>query len=304
MRSPVTGIVTRADKSGFGTIAIRDANGFSHEVLHSRSQHVAVGDPVVAGQLIGTMGNTGLKVKNPQDANHVHYQLKDPAGKVIDPSAYWDQRDPFDPNPASPAFLDEYQRYLGGLSFDRPGNSTDLDAVRARPGPNPVPSEVSASAPFGTSRQFAPGSATSSQPLYETRSFVGLAEDVVPRESGKEVRRLVRLPASKPDLAGYDPNAPAPLPKVISPVGRSASFGDRFGNWTSFSGLTAPLASDQPVPRPPQQGRSPGLVPGRPMPPYPFPPPSFGPPDNPSKPGSEDWAWALVRPAKWDKKAR
>lgn len=114
MRSPVTGIVTRADKSGFGTIAIRDANGFSHEVLHSRSQHVAVGDPVVAGQLIGTMGNTGLKVKSPQDANRVHYQLKDPAGKVIDPSAYWDQRDPFDPNPASPAFLDEYQRYLGG----------------------------------------------------------------------------------------------------------------------------------------------------------------------------------------------
>ena len=81
-------------------------------------------------------------------------------------------------------------------------------------------------------------------------------------------------------------------------------FDDRFGNWTSFSGVTAPLAPDQPVSRPPQQGRPPGLVSGRPMPPYPFPPPRFGPPDNPSKPGNEDWTWALVRRAEWHKKAR
>lgn len=162
------------------------------------------------------MGNTGLKVKDPQDANHVHYQLKDPTGEVIDPSAYWDQRDSFDPNPAPPAFLDEYQRYLGGLRVNRPSSLTDPDAVRARPGLNPAPLGTNASAPFGTRGQFVPGSATSSQPLYETRSFVGPAENVVPRDSGKEVRRLVRLPASKPDLAGYDPNAPAPLPNVIS----------------------------------------------------------------------------------------
>lgn len=112
MRAPVTGIVTRADKGGFGTIAIRDADGLSHEILHSRTQHVTVGDPVVAGQLIGTMGNTGLNVKDPKDANHVHYQLKDPSGKVIDPSAYWDQRKSFGPNPAPPTFLSEHQRYL------------------------------------------------------------------------------------------------------------------------------------------------------------------------------------------------
>lgn len=111
MRAPVTGIVTRADKGGFGTIAIRDADGFSHEILHSRAQHVTVGDPVVAGQLIGTMGNTGLKVKDPKDANHAHYQLKDPSGKVIDPSAYWDHRESFDPNPAPPTFLSTSDTY-------------------------------------------------------------------------------------------------------------------------------------------------------------------------------------------------
>jgi murein DD-endopeptidase MepM/ murein hydrolase activator NlpD len=110
MRAPVTGIVTRADKGGWGTIAIRDADGFSHEILHSHAQHVTVGDPIVAGQLIGTMGNTGSKVKNPKDANHVHYQLRDPTGKVIDPSAYWDQRESYDPT--IPA-------HLGGKSFSK-----------------------------------------------------------------------------------------------------------------------------------------------------------------------------------------
>lgn len=68
MRSPVTGLVTRADQGRWGTIAIRDANGFSHEILHSHAQHVSVGDPVVAGQLIGTMGNTGLKAKSRKTA--------------------------------------------------------------------------------------------------------------------------------------------------------------------------------------------------------------------------------------------
>ena len=78
IRSPVAGIVTNAGQGQYGTIAIRDANGFSHEILHTHSRHVAVGDPVAAGQLIGTMGNTGVE----SGASHVHYQLKDPSGKA------------------------------------------------------------------------------------------------------------------------------------------------------------------------------------------------------------------------------
>jgi hypothetical protein len=251
------------------------------------------------------MGNTGVNRKKPEKGpHHVHYQLRDRTGKIVDPSDHWDQQGLIDPNLASPTHLGEHQRYLRILETNSSASVNQPAVSDATSLPNAARTGASASAPFGTSRQFAPGSATSFRPLYETRSFVEPAEDVVPRDSGKEVRRLVRLPASKPDLAGYDPNAPAPLPNVISPVGRSASFDDRFGNWTSFSGVTAPLAPDQPVSRPPQQGRPPGLVSGRPMPPYPFPPPSFGPPDNPSKPGNEDWAWALVRRAEWDKKVR
>jgi hypothetical protein len=304
MRAPVTGIVTRADKGGFGTIAIRDADGFSHEILHSRAQHVTVGDPVVAGQLIGTMGNTGLKVKDPKDANHAHYQLKDPTGKVIDPSAYWDQRESFDPNPVPPTFLNEHQRYLRIFEANPSTSANQPTAPDATSFPSAERTGVSASAPFGTRGQFVPGSATSSRPLYETRSFVEPAEDVAPRDAGKEVRRLVRLPASKPDLAGYDPNAPTPLPNAISPVDSSATFDDRFSNWTSSSGVSAPVAPNQPIAPSPPAGRPPGLVTGEPMPDYPFPPTIFGFPGRSTTSGDEDFFWGLARSAQWNKKPR
>ena len=50
IRSSVDGIVTSAGNGKFGMMAIRDANGFSHEILHTHAQHVSVGDPVAAGQ--------------------------------------------------------------------------------------------------------------------------------------------------------------------------------------------------------------------------------------------------------------
>src|SRR4051812_21792062 len=160
-----------------------------------------------------------------------------------------------------------------------------------------------ASVLFGTGGQFLPGSATSSRPFYESRSFVSPPE-ALPADTRKDIRRLVRLPIRKEDLAGFDPNASAAVPNEIPSRDSPASFDDRFGNWTSFSGATAPLAPNQPVAPPPQPGRPPGLVTGRPMPAYPFLPPSFGSSDRPSKPGDEDWAWALVRRGEWDKKAR
>jgi hypothetical protein len=113
LRAPVTGIVTNAGEGTMGRIAIRDVNGFSHEILHTYTRHVAVGDPVVAGQLIGTMGETGVKKKDPNTrADHVHYQLRDPSGNVIDPSAYWDEQGRLDSNPTPPTHLDDYQQYL------------------------------------------------------------------------------------------------------------------------------------------------------------------------------------------------
>ncbi len=73
----------------YGKVSIRDANGFLHEVLHMQSQAVSVGQPVRAGQLIGTMGGIGAK-----DVQHVHYQMFDPSGRRINPAAFWDSQPP------------------------------------------------------------------------------------------------------------------------------------------------------------------------------------------------------------------
>ncbi len=132
LRSPVSGIVTKAGGDRYGTIAIKDANGFSHEILHTQAQHVAVGDPIAAGELIGTMGKTGA------DAYHVHYQLRDPSGKVIDPSAFWDQQGSVDPNPAPPTYLGEQQQYLrdrNAMVNNSFGNVPDAGPIY---GPQPV----------------------------------------------------------------------------------------------------------------------------------------------------------------------
>jgi murein DD-endopeptidase MepM/ murein hydrolase activator NlpD len=66
LRSPVAGVVENAGQGNVGRIAIRDKNGFLHEILHTHAQHVSIGDPVAAGQLIGTMGNTGWTPSTPR----------------------------------------------------------------------------------------------------------------------------------------------------------------------------------------------------------------------------------------------
>jgi len=92
LRSPVTGVVENTGEGTVGRIAIRDANGFLHEILHTDTRHVSVGDPVAAGELIGTMGNTGTKDQ------HVHYQLWDPSGNRVNPTDFWDRQGPADPS--------------------------------------------------------------------------------------------------------------------------------------------------------------------------------------------------------------
>jgi len=186
-----------------GRIAIRDSEGFIHEILHSHRQHVTIGDPVVAGQLIGTMGNTGVNSKEPEKGpHHVHYQLRDREGRIVDPGAYWDRQGPIDPDPAPPTHLAAHQGYLRILEANPSTSANQPAGPDATSFPSAERTGGNAYAAFDTRGQFVPGSATSSRPLYETRSFVEPAEDIAPRDAGKEVRRLVRLPASKPDL-GY-----------------------------------------------------------------------------------------------------
>src|SRR3954470_13867346 len=106
-RSPVTGTVTMAGGGGYGTIAIQDKDGLSHQLLHTHSQHVRVGDSVMAGELVGTMGNTGVDTPGVEGGQfHLHYQIKDSRGRTLNPVDYWTEQGPIDPDPYVAPYLD------------------------------------------------------------------------------------------------------------------------------------------------------------------------------------------------------
>ena len=91
--SPVNGKITMSG-SDWGTIEITDNAGNRHQILHTDSQTVKVGQSVVVGQLIGTMG------KKEADKEHVHYQIRDGknTANLLDPENYWNERaTPFRP---------------------------------------------------------------------------------------------------------------------------------------------------------------------------------------------------------------
>lgn len=90
VHSPVAGTVTFVGGQ-YGTIKIRDADGNSHEILHTNSQSVTVGQAVAAGDEVGSMGGRGPHGEA-QYAQHVHYQMKDSQGHAINPETYWNER--------------------------------------------------------------------------------------------------------------------------------------------------------------------------------------------------------------------
>ena len=107
IHAPINGTVTFVGGQ-YGTIKIRDANGNSHEILHTNSQNVAKGQSVNAGDPIGSMGGTGPKGAN-EYQQHVHYQMKGPKGNPIDPKDWWDN------DGRSSARADWQNLYLGIL---------------------------------------------------------------------------------------------------------------------------------------------------------------------------------------------
>jgi len=262
IRSPVSGMIEKAGDGGYGTITIRDSNGYLHQLLHTHGRHVAVGDPVVAGQLIGTMGDTGVVGSTPiHRHDHVHYQLVDRAGNKVNPMEYWDQQGPADPNPAPPAHLADYQRYLG-----TPG-AVMGDTTANSPSAGPLPGPLAV------------------DPATEAR---------------KKMRVLStrRNPVSA-DPGGYDPNAPATVPNQIPSPDHSPTFDERFGNWVASPSAAAPLSPNQLVAPPPQPGSPPGMIAGQPMPDLPLPAWVFGLPDPRRTPGDEAWSLGQLGRAGW-----
>ncbi len=85
--SPVTGKVTFVG-GNFGTIKIKDDQGTSHELLHTHTQSVKVGEMIKLGEVIGSMGGKG-PLGHYQYPQHVHYQIKNTAGEINNPHVYW-----------------------------------------------------------------------------------------------------------------------------------------------------------------------------------------------------------------------
>lgn len=88
--SPVDGSVSFSGGS-YGTIKIKDADGFSHEILHTDTQSVSAGSKIQKGTPIGTMGGRGPNGAS-QYARHIHYQIKNSNGEIVDPVAWWDNK--------------------------------------------------------------------------------------------------------------------------------------------------------------------------------------------------------------------
>nr|WP_228482200.1 peptidoglycan DD-metalloendopeptidase family protein [Lysobacter sp. H21R4] len=108
VHAPIAGEVTFVGGQ-YGTIKILDGDGYSHEILHTNTQSVSVGADVSAGDPIGTMGGRGPNGAS-QYAQHVHYQMKDAAGKRVSPQEWWDNRPSSMPVPASSAFVYPFQK--------------------------------------------------------------------------------------------------------------------------------------------------------------------------------------------------
>lgn len=132
LRSPVDGVVTNAGEGAVGRIAIRDVDGVSHELLHTHRRYVSIGDRVVAGQMVGTMGNMGVRADNVERGDHhLHYQVIDPAGRRLNPQAYWDQREFSAPGP--PAYIPEHPRYLQNADIVPATRPEDVRILRRIP---------------------------------------------------------------------------------------------------------------------------------------------------------------------------
>lgn len=101
IHSPISGEVTFVGGQ-YGTIKIRDADGNSHEILHTQAQSVKVGQHIEVGDEIGHMGGRGPK-GSAQYAQHVHYQMKDKDGHAVNPEEFWRNRSPGQPGHAQPA---------------------------------------------------------------------------------------------------------------------------------------------------------------------------------------------------------
>lgn len=95
--APTPGVVTNVTTgrkngdAGFGNVAIiKDANGNRHQFGHLDQVSVKPGDSVQAGNIIGTMGNSGAAYSpsGKSDGTHLDYRVASAFGRYMNPMVY------------------------------------------------------------------------------------------------------------------------------------------------------------------------------------------------------------------------
>jgi len=260
LHSPVAGVVTNAGEGNVGRIAIRDANGFTHEVLHTHTQSVKKGDLVGVGTPIGTMGNTGVNHEHPESGDyHVHYQLKDRAGNVVNPTEFWNNLAPGKDDPGQPAFLDQSRRASEILSGLDEKSSHNGGSPPDRPGQpffnpfNPVPAAGFVPRPNTPAASDAPAKFADRFGNWEAKPLGGIGDVGTPAP---------RTRGQRSDFPGGVTSASVTAKDDSTPVRRLVN-------------LSSPASSDAPSLAPAGSPLLLGIVSGQPMRDYPVRPSIF-----------------------------
>jgi hypothetical protein len=88
--------------------------------------------------LVGTMGNRGVIEPYVESGDHhLHYQLKDPVGRRLNPQAFWEEQGPIDPNPAPPVYIDDHRQYLRDAGAVPATSRADVRVLRRMPARRP-----------------------------------------------------------------------------------------------------------------------------------------------------------------------
>ena len=146
IQSPVAGDIEEIDPT-LGRIVIREKDpagnytGYRVEILHTNTRSVEKKDPVRAGQPIATMGGVGVNGKGrPEGFQHMHVQVIDPAGNVVNPLRHlFEYHHPGEPIPSLPQFEPQQlgPRAQHGAAA-QPGNQGQ-PAPSGAPKPNGAP---------------------------------------------------------------------------------------------------------------------------------------------------------------------
>lgn len=263
------GVVTRAGRmGGYGNLVeVEHENGFRSRYGHLESIGVRVGDYIARGTPIGLVGNTGRST-----GPHLHFEVRDPTGKAVNPQAFVD----FTANVPTPP-----ERPAPGPVASPPDSIMAAFGMEGQPPSTAALGALSALA--GASPNIDPGRFGGVNAAPDPSRFGGPTSMPSPDRFGSA------LSAFSPDISMPDPSRFGP-PSTPDPA--------RFGGLPSLSGLSMPASPAGPMasavgpgpsmPDPSRFGYSPNIDPAR----------FAGPPSMPdiSMPASPMGEYASVTP--------